>query len=182
LNNYLYVADSQGGLFIVDISNPSQPQVVGSYTDSDFVGVDVKGTLAYMISASWNDNGLYILDVSNPATPVLVGHYATSNTVLSEILVVNNLAFIADSYNGLLVIDVTDPANPSLFERYDIPGGARGIDISGKYIYLAAQTGGLRVLRLTNWDPSIELPAEPPFPQDIAELYDWNFIPFLQKK
>jgi hypothetical protein len=182
LDNYIYVADRQGGLFIVDTSDPSLPRVVGSYTNLDFIGVDVKGTLAYMINDSFNYRGLYILDVSNPATPVLVGHYAASNTAFSEIMIVDHLAFIADRAHGLLVIDVTDPANPSLFAQYDIPGGARGVDISGDYIYLAAQDSGLWVLRLANWMPPVDLPAETPSPQDMAELRNWFFIPFLQKK
>jgi len=143
--NLVFIAAGNGGLVIVDATDPAQPTVIGRYSNLWAGGVDVIGDLAYV---SGSTTGLYIFDVSNPVTPVLLSHYVTSGTALEELQIVDNLAFIADYYNGLLIVDVSDPLHPALHERYDLPGGASGIYVAGEMIYLAGKEGGLKVLRL----------------------------------
>ncbi len=67
--NYAYVACRQGGLQVVDVSNPAQPVLVGSYETTGYATtVDVSGSLAVVSSGS---GGVYLFDISSPQAPVL---------------------------------------------------------------------------------------------------------------
>jgi len=48
-NGYAFVAAGGGGLFIIDVSNPANPQRVGGYdTGGEAYGVAVSGNYAYV--------------------------------------------------------------------------------------------------------------------------------------
>ncbi len=66
--NYAYVADGDGGLQVIDVSNPANPVRVGGYdTSGSALGVHVVGNYAYVADYG---AGLQVIDVSNPANPV----------------------------------------------------------------------------------------------------------------
>ena len=62
-DNYAYVADSDNGLVIVDVSNPIEPKVVGHYYTGWAEDVYIKDNYAYV---AVGDNGLVILDINDP--------------------------------------------------------------------------------------------------------------------
>jgi len=97
--NYAYVAawghwDSVrrvyvgGGLQVIDISNPENPQWVGEYEPGlmETYGVNVSGNYAYLAGLRYWDSGtqafqgggLQIIDISNPANPQRAGEYQPS--------------------------------------------------------------------------------------------------------
>ncbi len=100
----------QGGLKIVNISNPSAPVMVGTYTLGGVTSsVKVQGTTLYL---GTRDNGLWILSLANPASPQLVGFSATPNMgACYGLQVSGNTAFVGRG-NGLEIIDVSNPSNP----------------------------------------------------------------------
>lgn len=164
VGNLIYTAAGNGGLVIVDVANPAQPQVIGRYSNVWAHAVDVVGTLAYVIVDNAPED-LLILDISNPNAPDFVSQYTLAQSAFSrELEVANGLAFIADGYNGLVVVDVTDSFNPGLYEHYQCPGSVNGIDVVGDYIYLANEEGGLRVVRLSH--SSEPTPTPSPTPTD----------------
>lgn len=70
VGNYAYVAGRQGGLSIVDISNPSAPRLMSSWNTTGYAtNVDVKDNLAVVSS---NSGGVYLFDITSPTTPVLL--------------------------------------------------------------------------------------------------------------
>jgi hypothetical protein len=70
--NYAYVADSEAGVQVVDISTPIAPKLAGFYMTTNYtctVGITIYGGRAYAA----NENlGLLILDLSKPTTPALL--------------------------------------------------------------------------------------------------------------
>lgn len=78
--NMLYVADSgqeEGGLKLVDISNPTNPTLVASVSfpaPAAATAVHITGNLAYVATRS---GGVYLVDVSNPASPLIHSSYDT---------------------------------------------------------------------------------------------------------
>jgi hypothetical protein len=72
------VADGYaGGLQVIDVSDPANPQRVGGYdTSGEAQGVAVSGHYAYV--ADGYAGGLQVIDVSDPANPQRVGGYDTS--------------------------------------------------------------------------------------------------------
>jgi len=65
IGNTLFVATRDGGLFLVDISNPSQLTVLGHYFVQQVWDVAVGDAVAYVTVS----DGLEILDVNDPAQP-----------------------------------------------------------------------------------------------------------------
>ena len=110
ISRYKYIAGGQG-LKIIDISDPSNPTLAGSYNTSGLAqGICVSGNYAYIADFV---RGFLIIDVSDPYNPTLVGNYDTKG-VAYGVFVKGNCAFIADGSNGLVIINISDPSNPTL--------------------------------------------------------------------
>lgn len=135
---YVYIARGDSGFVIVDVADPANPSVAGSYdTPGSAKSVDVKGKYLYVAD---DTSGLEIFDVSDPTSPLLVGSYNTSGNSLA-VKVQDRYAYVADSGGQLAVIDVSNPASPALMTT----GGYQGysvydVQLSGKYAFIA--TGG----------------------------------------
>lgn len=72
---YAFVADCSYGLTVVDVMDPTTPQVVGGLQLQGIAtGVHVDGSLAYL---SAREAGLRVLDIANPLQPVEVGYHDT---------------------------------------------------------------------------------------------------------
>jgi hypothetical protein len=108
--NYAYLVNSgdhwphqtSADLLIIDISNPSAPNLAGSYmapgmTTSD---VAVSGNFAYV--AAFGD-GLHIVDVSDPANIRPVGWYDTPSSA-TGVTVFGEYIYVADTSGGLQIL------------------------------------------------------------------------------
>ncbi|RIL09192.1 hypothetical protein DCC79_11765 [bacterium] len=71
-----YVADGDGGLRVIDVSNPYAPREMGWLnTPGNATGVHVSGSTAYV--ADW-DAGLQVIDVSSSDAPREMGWLDTT--------------------------------------------------------------------------------------------------------
>ena len=105
--NYAYIADSYGGLQIIDVSDPASPVFPTGGTNGNFdtdgtaYEVYVSGNYAYM--ADW-DNGLQIIDVTDPASPVLPlggdGNYTPGTSWVNGVYVSGNYAYVSNCNTG----------------------------------------------------------------------------------
>jgi hypothetical protein len=84
--NYAYVtlridvscrAAGQDALEIIDISNPSSPQLVKSYAVTTPYGLGIDGNTLFLCEGN---NGLKIFDVTNPTSISLIKHYPSINS------------------------------------------------------------------------------------------------------
>ena len=117
--SYAYVADTDAGLRVIDISNPASPTEVASCdTPGSAWGVAVSGSYAYVADT---DSGLRIIDISNPASPTEVGSCDTAGYVW-DVAVSGSYAYVADDTYGLRVIDISNPALPTEAGSCDTPG------------------------------------------------------------
>ena len=133
INNYAYVG-CQYGLMILDISDTSNPFVVGSYqTPSACVSIDILGIIA--ILACGND-GLFVLNISNPNNPVLLSTFDLQNQFFnaSKIKIYGNIAFVRGAINKLFIIDISDVNNLNLL-AYDESMYYRDFVVDGDFIY-----------------------------------------------
>ncbi|MFN9172750.1 MAG: DUF4347 domain-containing protein, partial [Dolichospermum sp.] len=147
VGNYAYVADSDSGLQIIDISNPSTPTLKGNYNTSGAAfGVQVVSNYAYVADVY---SGLQIIDISNPTTPTLKGNYDTSGWAYG-VQVVGNYAYVADYFSGLQIIDISNPTTPTLKGNYDTSGYAQGVQVVGNYAYVADGGTGLQIIDISN--------------------------------
>ncbi len=109
--NYIFVADGEEGLQVVDVGDIEEPAIIGSCDTPDSARcIEVSNGYAYIADHS---SGLQIVDVGDPENPLLIGSCDTPGTAQS-LAVWANAAYVADGNGGLQIIDVSDPENPAL--------------------------------------------------------------------
>ena len=165
---YAYVASqTDNGVEILDISDPSNPTHVGAITDNETTelegarGIYVSGKYAYI--ASIIDDGVEILDISDPSNPTHVGAITDDETTKLDgarsIHVSGKYAYVAAVFdNGVEILDISDPSNPTHAGAISDDETtelfyAHSIYVSGKYAYVAAFIDdGVEILDIS--DPS----------------------------
>ena len=108
---YVFVAGQEKGLGIIDVSDPSNPKIAGTFNqDGRWTrDVDVADNRAYI--ATFNQ-GLQIIDVSDPASPTFLGQYGQEGYNTTGVQVVGQTAYLALSSKAVIPVDVRDPTNP----------------------------------------------------------------------
>jgi len=146
-----YAADGGSGLKIIDVSDPANPLLLGSFTTAgDAIDVQVKNHYAVVAEGF---KGIEIVDVSDPANPVLAGTYKTLG-YSTEIAIQGRYIYISGGFTALEIIDAADPLGPRYVGSYNATGYVAGLDVSGSYAYLADYLNGLEVI-------DISLPSSP---------------------
>ncbi|MFC1839600.1 DNRLRE domain-containing protein [Thermodesulfobacteriota bacterium] len=197
---YAYVADGVlNGLHVVDISNPSNPEVI---VESGFVlgaanGVYVSGNYAYVAFDDWDNNtgSLQIIDISDPSNPLTLGSVDTPG-IATDVYVSGNYAYVTckgdfnfegDYKGGLQIINVSEPLYPLLVDHVDLPYHAHGVTVSGNYAYVAIAgdlflggdyAGGLQIIDISV--PSYPLPMGlvdlPGLADDVYVSGDYAYV------
>jgi hypothetical protein len=150
--DYAYASHADG-FRVIDVSNPVDPIVVGQAEIASQYGsggdLAVAGSYAYVAHSS----SLYVYDVSNPATPVNTDVYQTDDGI-SDVALVGNYLYLANSASGLRVLIVEDPFNVTEVGNTTAVGVAEEILIRGKYAYVSDSSvhnqGKVHILDLSN--------------------------------
>jgi hypothetical protein len=143
-----FVAAYYGGLYIIDITNPTAPVTNSSsfqYTHFTVAGLFVEDEIGYLASG-----GVHIMDFANLDNLVGLGVLNTHQAV--DITVVDDYAYILSGENRLLIADISDPTQPAIlqeFELLDFP--VHRIAADDNYIYLLNREGRLRILDIANF-------------------------------
>ena len=149
-----------GGLRVVDVSDPARPSEVASfYGGSSFLhDVYVRDGLAFL--SHW-DAGLIILDVGNgvadgsPESPVEVGRVTTlgGQTHNAWYWPSGGYVFVGEEDFGapgvMHVVDVSDLADPVEVATFAVPGSPPHnfwLDEAAEVLYMAWYTNGLRAV------------------------------------
>ena len=146
------MADSDKGLSIIDISNPSAPIEIGQFLPQrqrfDVRGVDVAGSHAYLAAGY---SGLSVVDVSDPKNPREVGRYDTPRAART-VRVSGPYAYVGD-LKWLRVFDISEPSAPREIASYKAPATAAAIWIADSKVYVAAYEAGLMILGIEAQQP-----------------------------
>ncbi len=169
-----------GALHVVDVSSPTAPLLVGSYTAGIYghLEIFVVGTTAYLAETVYAS--FQIVDASDPSAPARVGGFQISE-VAYEAAVSGGYAYIGTKH-GLAIVDLSDPYEPSLVAFYPSGGGGeaedgdvgewhnaepgsdsspefvfpedvQAVEVEGQYAYLdSSSPQGIHILDIT--DPS----------------------------
>ena len=132
-------------LSIIDISNKSNPVVVGNLSDSRMSGalhVDADGDYVYVAGS----RGLTSIDVSNKSNPAVADHVAMGGAGRSRTVTVHDgYAYVGLGGLGLLgIADISDPSNMDGRHGSASPGhAARFVVVAGDYAYTLSSHGGI---------------------------------------
>lgn len=144
---YAYVADIEGGLQIVDVSDPTDPGLAGEYvTTQDAYDIFVQDNLAFL--ATDCGGGVRVFDVSDPADPDPAAKIADCTPC---VFAHGDYAYMVDGVSSLFyVIDVSDLSDPRLEGSCMVPPGLSDLYVLGDYVYMACNSSGLRVIDISN--------------------------------
>ncbi|UCG29704.1 MAG: hypothetical protein JSV53_09395 [candidate division WOR-3 bacterium] len=154
VDSLAYVANGQGGLQIVDISDPESTFVIGQYVaDRDVGGVAVRDTFAYIALGSSTSGGLVILNIADPTNPTFIGQdpsiYAYDVAALPDDTM---YVYIAAGY-WFHVEDVYSyPQYPSYVRRFTTPGDIRAVSMVDSIAFLGCEQMGLQIIDLSRPD------------------------------
>jgi hypothetical protein len=120
--DFLYCADFRLGLFCFDVTNKSQPELIGAFDTNCLAwALDVEGEYAYICSRRENPyypSRLEIIDITNNSKPALVGKYDCLDDTIRDVKVSGGYAYLCLAGEGLRILDVHDPTNPVVVGNY----------------------------------------------------------------
>ncbi len=164
VGNYAYIAASQAGVAILDISDPSSPYLISTL---DWVQQDVaravfkepEDTLLYLADT---DDGIPIISVSNIDSLKYVGSYWDRNILDIYGTVMDSSLFlcVADQDNGLRVLEAAVAG--FLVERglpLQLPGTPRGVFARDHTCFVADAELGLQIVDISNPDSKVIIGA-----------------------
>lgn len=170
--DYAYIANDQGGLQIVDISNPESPFIVGSYiSQKSYQGVAVRDSFAYVAVAA-SDGGVAIFNVHNPDSIILLGQdpsFYAYRIIAPE--GDSQYIYIAARY-WFIVEDVTWPQYPSFIRRFATPGNVHSLFVVDSMVYLACEQMGLIIYNLNHPDSTAKI-GEIDTPSNARDIFVW---------
>jgi hypothetical protein len=155
---YAYVAVWLGGLYVVDVTDPAQPLVVGThYVSTHVTAVAVRGVHLYVSAGA-----LRVMDLEDPASPTEVGAYQPADPMGNAdkvVAVSDRYAYViygggSSKAGSLRIVDVSEPTMP--FEVGSYRAGVLVHDgaIVGRYAYLIVGLGRPYLVIVDISDPS----------------------------
>lgn len=147
----VYLACSEGGVEVIDVSRPEAPCKVGSCTNRASL-VKVAGDRLF----AWGEGTLWALDITDPMRPREIG--ACNTSWASRMAVGDGFAYLA-AYERLEVVYVGGPGEMRPVGACTMRGYAQDVDVVGRYAYVAEQPrwqndvrvgGGLVVVDVTD--------------------------------
>ncbi|RLE69075.1 MAG: hypothetical protein DRJ45_07100, partial [Thermoprotei archaeon] len=173
--NYLYTGDNNNYLYIIDISDPTNPTVVSTWPNPGGYGeapssFAKKDNYVFVVRYYY---GFYVIDVSDPANPVEVAEVGMeyANPAANDIKVFGDYLFVSTRYEGFRIYNISDPTNPSLVTTFSFPVGyAESIFVHelphGTYVFETAASGGWAIINATDiehmklmTDPRMAVPS-----------------------
>ena len=148
--NIVYVMTVAAGIYIYDIENLEDINLIGHYPipSSSLVWNSAKdGDLMFCAAG----NACRIVDVSDPSNLVMAGVIAGASAgVYAE----NGKFYQLSSTSGLKIWDVSNPATPQLLGQIAISGNPAKISVNGDYAYITSAAnepnGGLKIIDVSD--------------------------------
>ena len=169
VGNYLYFVTATNRFGIIDVSDPTDPVMVGSLSEYDSEDLNsphdvrVSGNYAYI--SVRGSKQMLVVDVSDVTAPSILGTFTSStypSTTVYQIDVSGNYAFLraaGDGFFGIISVDISTPSSPvdvsaiSNATTMSIQSGwyaSPDIVVSGNYAY----TNGNMIAIIDITDPS----------------------------
>ncbi|MBN1542026.1 right-handed parallel beta-helix repeat-containing protein [candidate division KSB1 bacterium] len=174
--------DNSQGFYVIDVSDPSSPQILGSCEiEAQWsAGMAMHGLYVYVAAGR---GGFPIIDVSNPSAPVVASK--VNLFYPSDIAISGNHAFALTSTASPAVLHVFDLANPlePVFRTQVTVAKGRKLTLNGDLALIACSeyTGGENGMRL--FDISTPLnPTELSYVKTVKRVYTvlaWNHTAYI---
>ncbi len=144
--NLLGVAAGLGGIYIFNISDPTNPVLLDHYDTNGFA-FDLAFYHKNIYLADFED-GIKIFSLNGGKL-----HRIRKIKTLSMAMGIKILypyLFVSNENNGLLIYNIKIPDSPKFIRSIDTPGPVWDVDFDGKYIYVAMKDAGFGIYDFRN--------------------------------
>lgn len=151
-DNLLYVAQGEGGLLIVNVTDPVNPQIVSQTTEGVrgySSKIAMKDSVVYLAAGTF---GVSVVNAANPMAPFVT----VSNLGMKparDFLIFGNFMFTAVSEQGVNIAEISYPTQPDIRGGLTTTGYAYGLTCSADSNYLFAACGemGMSIYDISNF-------------------------------
>lgn len=155
MGDYMFIAVSEQGIRIAEISYPTQPDPRGGiYTLGYAMGITTSSD-STMLFAACGEMGLSIYDISEFEQgfgdyPRIAWCDTPGHAESVKISEEESLAYLACGSSGLHIIDYSDTTNVHIVGSFDGGGYAKELIYKDQKIYLTAELSGLQVIDVSD--------------------------------
>lgn len=157
-NGIAFISASSDGYSILNCSNPT--------TIIELVNIDTQTRVSdvfvdqnYFYLSTWI-RGVEILSVES--LPLVQSEARFGEGYVREILIENNIAYLADDFGGVVIVDITNPQSPIKLGEFNEGGRTYGLCYSDNLLFVANYELGLQILDVN----------DPTQPTKLGTFYD----------
>ncbi len=150
--NMAYIAQGEGGLIIVDVTDPVMPIFVSETTEGVrgySSKIDMKDSVLYIGAGSF---GVSVVDVAIPENPDVTAANLSMKPA-KNFHIMGDYLFTAVSEQGIKIANISYPTQPDIRGGILTSGYARGISTSAdsSYIFIACGEMGLSIFNISDF-------------------------------
>lgn len=166
-----------GGITVIDVSDPREPQVLSKFTAPCGDGVHnvfLRARRAYLAHASCP--GLTVVDLTDPSNPAVSGTWLNTipgfSNIIHDIFVLDDIAYLSDivsDMGGLVIADVSDPDVVSTLSTISVPEGTHSAAAADGYVYYNAEFNPGSAMRIADV-------RDPSNPVEVGQIRAGDFV------
>ncbi|MFH1680434.1 MAG: FlgD immunoglobulin-like domain containing protein, partial [Candidatus Eisenbacteria bacterium] len=145
----LALAEGDAGIRLADVTDPSDPVLLGSYDPGDYA-IDVAFSGTGELYVLLRSTGLLVLDVTDPESPDSIGFLEIDAFLLRNVEKLAGVLYVTET-RGIIdpgfvhVVSIADPRDPSPLLRIQSQGSPGSLAMGSQRAYVAAGFGGFEI-------------------------------------
>ncbi len=138
----VYIGTDDGGLYVVDVSSPYSPRLLGNLSIGASVNsIYIKDNKAY-IATSISNQELVVVDVSNPASMLVTHTFDVSGAIAEgrSVYIYGQTLYLGldgGGWDELQILNISDLNNIQTIGTADIGADLNDLRIRGRLVFLA---------------------------------------------
>jgi len=185
VDTLIYVAQGEGGLMIISVNDPENPQYVSSVNEGVrgyTTKIAKKDSAVYMAAGGF---GVSVVDVANPFEPVATASNLPMKPA-KDFLIMGDYLFTSISEQGIKITDISYPTQPDPRGPISTVGYAHGMSYTTDTAYLLVACGevGLSMIDISDFQeghgdyPQVGLCHTPGYAETVT-LLDEEKLAFM---
>jgi hypothetical protein len=184
IDNYAYFT-SKNGLYVVDISSPSNPESLGSVDGTNNFILENLDADNNMLAVAAHEDGVLLYDISNPQDLELRSTINSENAWAVRLK--EGYAYIADELI-VKIYDISNSSDPVFINQIQTSNAIKDIALTQSFMYVALGSDGVDIYDLSNLESPIFLDNYntntlanriSPFENKLA-VSDWDDVDVLE--
>ena len=183
-SNHAYFT-SRNGLYVVDISSPSNPQNLGRVSGTNNLILENLDAENNLLAVAAHADGVLIYDISDPQNLELKSIINCVNAWCARIK--DGYVYIGDGIN-VMIYDISVSSNPIFINQIETSNAIKDIALSQSFMYVAIGSDGVNIYNnsdpqnpifLDNYNTNTLANRISPFENKLA-VSDWDDIDILE--